>query len=276
MNDEFYRPTYTSDSSYGAFNATQVRLYGIPGQTNDTKTTSSEMHAVTGPGGFLVLRLNSKDKYPIKDDEAGYEPGKDDGSGKHGEPHDNRRKSVVDALNGTLKDRNVSAFLGGAALETSMYSHVFVDAIMRGYLIMVSAIQTSITKIKPAGARDAEDEGEGDDDEDNDQCATTEFTTGIIFGYAYEGHTYQLPKPKVMLIPAKPKLIPADDSGYQLKEKAGYRVWLVDKLDQCVEIEINQGFIEQLVLDANLPGKRSPTMYAGRMMMAHRSGRMTE
>ena len=60
------------------------------------------------------------------------------------------------------------------------------------------------------------------------------------------------------------------------KGNEGYSVWLVDKLDQCVEIEISQGFIEQLVLDANLPGKRSPSMYAGRMMLSHRSGKMME
>ncbi len=55
-----------------------------------------------------------------------------------------------------------------------------------------------------------------------------------------------------------------------------YMLWIVDKLDECVEFEMNQGFVEQLVLDANMPGKRSPTMYASRMQMAHRSGRLSE
>ena len=53
-------------------------------------------------------------------------------------------------------------------------------------------------------------------------------------------------------------------------------LWIVDKLDECVEFEVNQGFVEQIVLEANLPGKRSPTMYACRMMMGHRSGKLTE
>jgi hypothetical protein len=79
-----------------------------------------------------------------------------------------------------------------------------------------------------------------------------------------------------MLIRALPSPIPVDDCGYDAKAADNYKVWIVDKLDPCVEFEMNQGFVEQLVLEANLPGKRSPTMYAGRMMLAHRSGRLTE
>ena len=39
---------------------------------------------------------------------------------------------------------------------------------------------------------------------------------------------------------------------------------------------MNQGFVEQIVLEANLPGKRAPSMYAAKMMMGHRSGRLSE
>jgi hypothetical protein len=102
----------------------------------------------------------------------------------------------------------------------------------------------------------------------------------VIFGYAYEGHCYDLPKPKIMLLPTAPQVIPRDDCGYSRKvDKAtgeGYRVWIVDKLDRCVEIEINQGFVEQVVLEANLPGRRSPTVYSARLTMAHRNGRLSE
>ncbi|MDX8450929.1 hypothetical protein RFN31_36015, partial [Mesorhizobium sp. VK3C] len=88
---------------------------------------------------------------------------------------------------------------------------------------------------------------------------------------------FDLPKPKIMIVNKFPELdIPKDDSDYQLKEDEGYAVWIVDKLDQCVEFETNQGFVEQLVLEANLPGKRSPTMYAARQALGHRSGRLTE
>lgn len=102
------------------------------------------------------------------------------------------------------------------------------------------------------------------------------YTAGVIVGYSFEGHCYDLPKPKIMLIPAPPSEIPDDDCGYDLKKGENYRVWIVDKLDECVELEMNQGFVEQLVLEANLPGRRSPTMYAGKMLMGHRSGRLSE
>jgi hypothetical protein len=105
-------------------------------------------------------------------------------------------------------------------------------------------------------------------------------SAGIMFGYAFEGHTYDFPKPKIMLVPAYPLPIPLDDSGYDKKHDAandlGYRVWVVDKLDQCVDIEVNQGFVEQLVLEANMPGKRSPSAYRAAMMLAHRGGRLTD
>jgi hypothetical protein len=98
---------------------------------------------------------------------------------------------------------------------------------------------------------------------------------GIIVAFSYEGRTYDLAKPKVMIIPATPGVIPKDDSGFDTKGSS-YAVWLVDKLDDCVEFEINQGDIEQIILESNVPGKRAPNMYAGRMMMGHRSGRLTE
>lgn len=103
-------------------------------------------------------------------------------------------------------------------------------------------------------------------------------SSGIMFGYAYEGHTYDFPKPKIMLVPSRPLAgrIPNDDSGYDAKYDEGYRVWLVDKLDRCIEVEANQGFIDELVLEANLPGKRSPTMYGAKMALAHRGGRLGE
>lgn len=98
---------------------------------------------------------------------------------------------------------------------------------------------------------------------------------GVIFGYSYEGHCYDLPKPKIMLIPAKGMEVPADDCGYDVKPEE-YRVWVVDKLSKCIEIEVNQGFVEQLVLESNMPGKRSPSTYRATMALAHRSGRLTE
>jgi hypothetical protein len=108
--------------------------------------------------------------------------------------------------------------------------------------------------------------------------ANSKLSAGVMFGYAYEGHTYDFAKPKLMLVPAQPLKgrIPKDDSGYADKYDEGYRVWLVDKLDQCIEVEVNQGFVDEIVLEANTPGKRSPTAYRAMMTLSHRSGRLSE
>jgi hypothetical protein len=103
-----------------------------------------------------------------------------------------------------------------------------------------------------------------------------QMSVGVIFGYAYEGHCYELPKPKVMVLPVNPEMIPKDDCGFDEKAAEDYMVWVVDKLDECIEIEVSSGFVEQLVLEANLPGKRSPTTYRAAQALAHRGGRLTD
>lgn len=113
---------------------------------------------------------------------------------------------------------------------------------------------------------------------DSEAKGGNKLSAGVMFGYAYEGHTYDFPKPKVMLVPSQPlkSRIPKDDSGYDTKFDEGYRVWLVDKLEQCIEVEINQGFVDEIVLEANTPGKRSPTAYRAMMTLSHRGGRLSE
>ncbi|MER8545510.1 hypothetical protein [Mesorhizobium sp. M0684] len=218
MSDDFHRPTYTTKDPHGAFNATQVRLYGIPG---------------------LGLPISSKKKKTLEPTTGKY-----------------KNHSIIIAKildDGDPDDKRILRFkkyLSKTPPNNSSY--VFVNSIVNRFMLMLGAID-----INPANG-----------DEEILSC-------GVIFGYAYEGHTYDLPKPKVMLIPANPEAdIPEDDSNYKSKESEGYAVWIVDKLDKCVEIEVNQGFVEQIVLDANLPGKSSPTMYASRMMMGHRGGRL--
>ncbi|MEK1873637.1 MAG: hypothetical protein AAAC50_14625, partial [Rhizobium altiplani] len=46
-----------------------------------------------------------------------------------------------------------------------------------------------------------------------DPCKGYLKSIGVIYGYAYEGHCYKLPKPLIMLLPEKPKPIAYDDCG---------------------------------------------------------------
>jgi hypothetical protein len=242
MSDDFHRPTYTTPARevHGAFNATQVRLYGIPGLPK----RHGEEDVLDGfLGNSLVIVPGISRKAPTAE-----VPNEEEDAVEfqhEGDSNDETKNGFIERL-----ERALMSILSKASSNSS---YVFVKSIFNNYMIMLGSIDILQT---------------------NDDSPL--MSSGIIFGYAYEGHTYDLPKPKIMMIPANPEPIPDDDSGYDLKTGAGYAVWIVDKLDQCVEIEVNQGFVEQIVLEANLPGKRAPTMYAGRMMMGHRSGRLSE
>jgi hypothetical protein len=218
MTDEFHRPTYTTPKTdvHGAFNASQVRLYGIPGLSNKKKGKFADVMTYIYEKCLLI------------------------------------GTNVTDDQTESKKLKRIRQFIEKNA-EPSDSSYVFINTILKHYMVMFGSVDIAPKEEKQR------------------------MTSGIIFGYAYEGHSYDLPKPKIMMIPAAPEeIFPPDDSGYYPKAGAGYAVWIVDKLNQCVEIEVNQGFIEQVVLEANLPGKRAPTMYAGKMMMGHRSGRLSE
>lgn len=93
---------------------------------------------------------------------------------------------------------------------------------------------------------------------------------GVIYGYAYEGHCYKLPKPQIMLLPVAPASIVDGDCGY--KAELGYAVWQLDKLERAVALDVRTDDLKTLVLDANTPGNRSPLAYAQAQALApHRS-----
>jgi hypothetical protein len=220
MSQDFHKPTYTFPN--GAYNATEVRLYGRPG-------IFQKSGEVTVNDKTFNISVSVKQKEASRKKESNK-------TGKVG-----------------IFDWGIPEF------EMMPTSGILLETFEVSQLIMVLSAKIIIKGTEMKG-REAQ-----------------EFSTatwGVIFGYAYEGHYFDLPKPKLMLLPVDPEKIPVDDAGYS--EKPGYMVWVVDKLNRCAEFEMNQGFIKELVLEANLPGKRSPTMYAARMMMGHRSGRLTE
>lgn len=256
MSDEFHRPTLTFPA--GAYNATQVRLYGLAPKSPDASII------YPGKGTEIVSQVGGQE-VTVR---IGLTTGDPEVDLKIGNEIRNRliRKKYLDEKNGT-KDlsmadsrqifgdavRGVESLIG-PELPLAFASTVSIQMKQLGSV----SISATITREQAIASKRI-------------------ITCGIIVGYSYEGHTYDLPKPKIMIIPTLPEAkIPHDDSGFDAKESEGYAVWLVDKLDECVEFELNQGFVEQLILDANLPGKRAPNMYAGRMMMGHRSGRLTE
>jgi hypothetical protein len=245
MSDQYHRPTLTFPS--GAYNASQVRLYGI---------SLKEKMGIVYPG--KNRNVGNQTMFSDVDLDVGIRPmeGRDD------EIYTAKAGEALTKLGHTEGENDAEVFRkivkGQSSLEPDFpmvfFSQVSIETKRLGAVALTASISVQ-QAIK------------------SDKI----ISCGIIVGYAYEGHTYDLPRPKIMIIPTLPEAkMPKDDSGYDVKESEDYAVWIVDKLDECVEFEMNQGFVEQLVLDANMPGKRAPNMYAGRMQLAHRSGRLSE
>lgn len=237
MGDDFHRPTYTFPNIDKAYNATQVRLYGIslpPVLVNYdpvSKLWTGEFRV-----GDIVVKIESADG---ADKTLGEEIGQNETMQK-------KVAELADYLGVT------SASLNAMRVPAKVVHYFPIKTKTAGVMVLMTSI-------------------------DFLQGFLTRFMSlAIVFGYAFEGHCYDMPKPKIMLLPDRPRPIPTDDCGYDAKKDNKYKLWITDKLDECVEIDVSQGFIEQLVLEANLPGKRSPTMYGGRMMMGHRSGKLNE
>jgi len=93
---------------------------------------------------------------------------------------------------------------------------------------------------------------------------------GVIYGYAYEGHCYKLPKPQIMYLPSEPRAILGSDCGCDCGyvPELGYAVWQIDKLERVIALDVRSDDVKTLVLDENLPGNRSPMAYAQTMALA--------
>ena len=235
MGDDFHRPTYTFPNM--AYNATQVRLYGISLPPLLVSVNGGKEHRVEDfPIGSISIKIQSA----IETDQTLGEAIADNKAAKH------KAEELAKHLGIACGELNA------VNLPAKVVYHLPVETKTTGVIVLVTSIDLL----------------EG--------ILTKFLSPAIVFGYAFEGHCYDMPKPKIMLLPDWPRPIPCDDCGYDDKSDHNYWLWITDKLDECVEIDVSQGFIEQLVLEANLPGKRSPTMYGGRMMMGHRSGKLNE
>jgi hypothetical protein len=112
-----------------------------------------------------------------------------------------------------------------------------------------------------------------------DVIGNPDFRLALIYGYAFEGHCYKLDKPTITVVEldgAPAVGCDYNDFGDGVQATERYRMWVVKKLDRTVQIEVTQGFFEQLILEANLPGRRSPNTYTSNMVLSHRSGRLSE
>ena len=117
--------------------------------------------------------------------------------------------------------------------------------------------------------------------------SSNDFELAVIYGYGYQGHCYELDRPRMFLIRKECRRAAASGCGYGdeyvnsagqsgLPTVARYSMWIVDKLDETMQIDVRNDTYETLVVEGNLPTNRQPSAYAIRFTMGHRSGKLTE
>ena len=106
------------------------------------------------------------------------------------------------------------------------------------------------------------------------KLASTAGVSGSIvlaYGYAFEGHCYRSDSTRMFVVAEAPPAEDAKGCGFE----APYKMWRITAVTQLVEISTASGDARALILDAQLPGKRSPASYAITLKIAHRNGRLS-
>lgn len=107
-----------------------------------------------------------------------------------------------------------------------------------------------------------------------------EYSVALVYAYAFDGHCYRNDTLRTLIV-IGPADEPAIGCGFDPPEGVNpkdnpYRMWRIRASTEMLEIVTNYGDAKALVLDANLPGKRSPSSYAITHSMGHRSGRLSQ
>ncbi|KAF5881980.1 MULTISPECIES: hypothetical protein [Rhizobium] len=99
-------------------------------------------------------------------------------------------------------------------------------------------------------------------------------TASIVLAYAYgfDGHCYRLDSNRIFLVTGNG---PEEAKGGGFDGSKDVKMWRIKASTQILEITMNFGDARNVILDAQLPGKRSPNSYAITLRMAHRDGRFS-
>ena len=97
----------------------------------------------------------------------------------------------------------------------------------------------------------------------------TVLTMAVAYGYAFEGHCYRLDTPKLLIFEHIDDL-DAEGCGFGKP----YRMFRIRAKAPLFELVTSVDLAETLILEANLPGNRTPNTYGNKWMLAHRGGRL--
>ncbi|ASP77042.1 hypothetical protein [Sinorhizobium meliloti] len=110
------------------------------------------------------------------------------------------------------------------------------------------------------------------------------YSVVLAYGYAFEGRCYRLDTNRVFIIKSSSEedavgcgfdIAPAAGGPAPVNPAPSYKMWRIRSSEELLEIALNYAEAKTLILDANLPGKRSPNSYAITMALAHRDGRLS-
>jgi hypothetical protein len=115
-------------------------------------------------------------------------------------------------------------------------------------------------------------------------CDKVQFYSALIYAYAFQGHCYHLPEPTILVVQGA--LTQAVGFGFEqihYPPKGGsainrtpYFMWVVEKLDRTLQLEMTSDTFEEIVLKRGLTGTKQPLSYATRVTISHRGGKLTE
>jgi len=95
------------------------------------------------------------------------------------------------------------------------------------------------------------------------------YSIALGYAYAFEEHCYRLDTKRIFIV-SRAKAEDAVGCGFE----PPYKMWRLRSNEELLEITMNYGDVKKLILDANLPGRRSPSSYAITASLAHRDGRL--
>jgi len=101
----------------------------------------------------------------------------------------------------------------------------------------------------------------------------------LAYGYGFEGHCYRLDTTRIFVVSGT-KAETAVGCGFDNEPVSetvatAFQMWRIRASTELVEISTIFGDATALLLNPNLPGRKSPTSYAITQSMAHRDGRLT-
>jgi hypothetical protein len=103
------------------------------------------------------------------------------------------------------------------------------------------------------------------------------YIPALIYGYQYQGHCYSLPEPTIFVVPNGAQFRgPAVGCGYVGGAPFNYQMWMVDKLERTIQVNLTNDTFDELVLRRNIAGARPPLSYRSAALLVHRGGQLVE